>query len=681
MYIAKKDGNELDDVYILTLQKNIENLGYIFSKEVTDVIKTFSINELKDFYIQLTEDLKIIVGAHMKYKPMYPNFPQQVMKAKDEELYINAMFHYLGDWIGTRILPKYEKKKRDALKDAVELKTINLGSIDDFQLLFTRLVGSKTSISDTDKEDIGWFIKEYKDEIAHLLPKEIFLKENIAVVGKYLLEYTTLAEDFLKKNMKTSTDILRFITILSDGDVSLAESTKFKNLSKKNRRLLLGLLENCNALTEDMLRYKEQWKRVGEKLHPFEYKKRYPKSYDAFDVIRNNKPFETFNGKVEKLILEKDIKSLIALLKSRPGYFARRLDNLLRLSSKPKDVIESFSKIVNEISSPVLLQLLTHFQNRNQNKDMRVFFPKGNVAKVRAIENSLPKMDETVRQNVVNICKAALVERFKKLKPLGKVYLDKELKKYMVPFALRSTSKALKTLGRGSELSLPKGNTLRFFIWWKDGKDRTDIDLSAVALDKNHFFKTTIAYFNLRELGGYYSGDITSAPNGASEFIDINIDTFLESNIRYILMYINSYTQQPFCDLPECFAGFMVRQDANSGEIYEPRTVENKIDISTNTKMCMPLIIDLEKRKVIWTDIALAHRPSYSNNVYNNLSSISLMSRAMTSMVKPSLYELFQLHLEARGQKAETKKEADTIFSVKEGITPFDTEQIIAEFL
>jgi len=125
----------------------------------------------------------------------------------------------------------------------------------------------------------------------------------------------------------------------------------------------------------------------------------------------------------------------------------------------------------------------------------------------------------------------------------------------------------------------------------------------------------------------------------------------------------------------------MLRQYPNSGEIYEPKTIENKIDITADTKICIPLIIDLQKRKAIWTDIALKKNLSCCNNVHNNMSTLTLMSKAMKSLVKPNLYELFQLHIEARGEKIEHKKQADIIFSEKEGITPFDTELIIADFL
>ena len=110
---------------------------------------------------------------------MYPNFPDQVKEASEEELYSNAFFHYLGDWIGKRILPNYEKKQREQLKDQINLKVIGLGNKEDFNSIFTKLISSKTSISEADKKDVEWFVKTYNENIKKLLPDTISLKENV----------------------------------------------------------------------------------------------------------------------------------------------------------------------------------------------------------------------------------------------------------------------------------------------------------------------------------------------------------------------------------------------------------------------------------------------------------------------------------------------------------------------
>ena len=251
-----------------------------------------------------------------------------------------------------------------------------------------------------------------------------------------------------------------------------------------------------------------------------------------------------------------------------------------------------------------------------------------------------------------------------------------------MPLSQRTASKALVTIPQGSRIDLPKGNTIRFFVYWKQAKKRTDIDLSALALDKNFNHITTIAYYNIKEFDAYHSGDITSAPNGASEFIDINIEAFLKENIRYLVMNLNSFTAQAYCNLPICFAGFMMREKPNSGEIFEAKTVEHKFDISADSTIAIPLIIDLEKRAVIWTDLSLKQEMNSVNNVHNNLSSLSLMVKAMTeNWTKPNLYDLLKLHRKARGERVENLEEANTIFAETQGIKPSDIDVLISQYL
>ena len=146
-------------------------------------------------------------------------------------------------------------------------------------------------------------------------------------------------------------------------------------------------------------------------------------------------------------------------------------------------------------------------------------------------------------------------------------------------------------------------------------------------------------------------------------------------------MSVYSFTEQPFHELPGCFADVMMRQKSKSGEIYSPKTVDNRMDLTADTKICIPMIIDIEQRQVIWTDLGLKRNLKYQNNIHGNMSSLQLMAKAMTSLNKPNLYELLTLHAEARGVIVEDIEEADTIFSMEKGITPFDTDVIISEYI
>ncbi len=675
--------SRLPESYLATAMKNVESLGYTFSKELMNGFRTLSKGEFMAVYTALVKELRVIVGAHVAYKPMYPQFPEQVMDAEDIELYINAILHYM-----TLALPAEEAKKRLPLLDRVDLKVIGLGDEADFARLIRQLIQANGSISESDKEGIEWAIA-FEQDLEAILPEEIPSKENTAFVVSALLKHDRADIGLIQRYFKTATDVLRLAAAMSEGDVSLAAPTRFRAFKRPERRLLLGLLEGCGNMTEDMLRYKERWIRLGERLHPAEYKQRFSRCREAFDILRNDRPYQTFNSKVELALLSGDVWEAVELLETRPGEFARRLDHLLRLSGEASDIVEFFRLKAHEVSTPVLLQVMAHFTHRTNGQKLRTIFPKGNVAKAVAVDKRLPKLNPAVCGELVSICREALVQRFSGLPALGKVYLDERLKHHLVPFSQRSASKSLRTLVRGSRMELPKGDTIRFFTWWKEGNvdgkptGRVDIDLSAVMYDSRWQYMEHISYTNLRsaKYQAAHSGDITAAPHGACEFIDLDIPSVLRYGGRYVVASLNSFTSQPYCDLPECFAGWMMRKNPGSGEIFEPSTVVDKVDLTADTEIAIPVILDLKERMVIWTDIALTRHPNYFNNVEGNQRGMVLMGKAMTSLQKASLYELFMLHAQARGELVGTPAEADTVYSLEKGITPFDTATIMAEYM
>jgi stress response protein SCP2 len=678
---------------LATFFKNVENYGYTFSEEVyNEITRSMDKGTFIRFAKNFTEMLRKELGAHVPHNPMYPNFPQQVMEASEVELYINAILHYWGAGLGVRIMPEYEKEEREALTDFKKLETINLGNETDFRTIFTNLVGSKKALSETNREDVKWFVHNINSvSLTKYMPDEFSNKENLATLAS--VTYTESPDVFetLVGSLKTVTDILRVIVGISGGDVSLAEKVRFGKFSKHVRRVFLNQINvlanrNVDLVMDDLIRNRSLWKTLGEILHPGEYAKRYPEAAFVFKAIRSTDKFMTFNGRVEEAILYQNIDTAVDLLSRRPGEFARRLDHLLRLNVNNNLVIEKFNDVADKVSTTVLWQVITHFRNRNRDVSKvsyRAFFPKGNIAKVHGEVNTLPLIDETDCLRIVGICQDAIETHYESKSRLGKVYVDPDLKRFLVPDATRSASKALNVVGRGTRVPLDKNvDTARFFIWWKDGQGRTDLDLSALLLDEEYNVISELTYYNLRDFGGVHSGDITSAPNGASEYIDVNLNKLYKGNVRYVMMIVNSYTGQSFDVLPECFAGVMGRKKAQSGEVYEPRTVSNIFDLTADTRISVPLIIDVENLEFIWTDLALKNNPQYVNNVRGNINSLKLIADTVINMHRPSLYELFAAHAEARGWEVTTQEEADVSFVVDEhGHPNVSMTEILAEYL
>lgn len=666
-----------NDRCITTIMKNIEELGYTFSREVFDVLRTYSVNELTEFYLELKAALMKLKGANVVYMPMYADFPKGVMDAHFSELYINAMVHYWSDGI---LYPKNHRKRvndRLPLFDETKVKVLQLGSEADVRQIFDNICTSRTSISRTDREDIAYLFETENMK----LPDDIPHKENAAYISALYLQKKPLANvSELRKYVKTATDVLRLVTAMSDGDVSLAENTRYRSFSRRQRRMIMELLSGCPNIEEDMLRYKERWIRIGERIHPSEFDcSRYTLAYDrainAFDKLRNNRKIETYK----------------------------------------EPVIRSFASVAEKVSTPMLLQVREHFLHRAEQADVRVFFPKGSLAKCHSEQNNLPDIDERYCQEVVRICENALVKIYGQREPIGKVYLSEDYRNYVVPFSQRSASKALKTIVRGSRLPMAsQTDAVRAFIWWTNmdkcdlesyDDGRVDIDLSAAIFDENWNYMEHVSYTNLKseKYKACHSGDIVNGGpvdgDGVSEFLDVDVDSVVRYGARYVVYQVYSFTGQNYAEMPHAMFGWMERADVNSGEIYEPKTVEQKLDLTAGSTVCIPVIFDCVKREFIWCDMNLSlsgvHTNTVGNNLESNLSGVAAVCYSMVNMKKPDLYDLIALNVMGRGVLVDNREDADIVFDTalylnndtvenerdKMVITPYDTELFMSEYL
>lgn len=657
--------------HLFTFELNLSSLGFSLEQNFALVLAKQPVAVIDDLYKELIPALKALIGADKEYKVMYPNFPKQVAEADDAELWINAILHYIsfGTW-----LPEYEKVERAPLAELSKRQELTLGDLEDLKEIFTNLFSSKTSLAQQDYKDLEWCL-ENVEESWNWIPEEITFKEILAWISAKLVKEEKT--EVLAKHYKTVTDVLRLAVSLSDGDISLAENTKFKSFSRKERRIIMSLLAQCSNLEEDMWRYREQWIRLGERLHPGEFKgQAFKKVQLAFKSIREEKKPLFWTGKVEGLIKSSkhnkdEMETLLGLLTQRPGEFARRLDKLLRdYSDYADEIVESFSTVAVKVSTPVLLQTLAHFQYRNC-EDLRTVMPKGNVAKIQLLDSFSQEIGDTTKLRVVII--NALDKQYSKRSPLGNVWIDRNLADFIIPFSQRSANSTYKSMTRGSRFTLAKSN-VRFFIWWTNtefGCHPVDLDLSVAFYNENWGYVGHVSYTELENslLRCYHSGDITNGDDfgskGASEFIDVDLDAMLSEGVHYVVPQVYSYSGENFSQVP-CTFGWMEREDLNSGEIYEPTTVENQISLTSTSRISIPLVIDCKERKVIWTDLSKQIGTERSNNLENNLVGTTLAAYAMVNLKRTTMFQVAVLNTLARGKVVERVEDADVIFTADE---------------
>lgn len=681
---------------VATMNKNIEVFGYTMSEALFDKLVHMKAKNREVMYDALVNGLKEITGADRAYNPMYPNFPESVMEKDDFELYFNAIVHY---WSFGTLLPYEEKKERVPLFNTAKVKVLEAGSFDDLNDIFNNFCASKTSLSKSDVDDMVFILNSAKVT----LPDEIPFKENTACICRLLVDTGVDTDGSLcRKYIKTATDVLRLVTAMSDGDVSLAENTKFRNLKRSERRIIMNLLAGCGNVAENMNRYAGRWIRVGEKLHPGEFAKneRYTKVVQAFGIIRNDGKIQSFAGKVDAAVASGDVNAVVSLLKKRPGEFARRIDFLLRTFDKDADrktVIMGFASVAKDVSSTVLLQVREHFINKlNGNDDMRVFFPKGNLARSYYVKNNKTEtVSEDAMKMVIAVCESALVNIYGNREFLGKVYIDEALKNYTVPFSLRSAGKTMTAVSRGSRIAIDdSAKIIRPFIWWTNTKDNIiDVDLSIAVFADDWNCLEHVSYSNLKSsrFGICHSGDITNGGpvdgEGVAEFIDLDIEKALSAGARYAVFNVYNFSNENFSKMEHAAFGFMTRNDMKIGEIFEPSTVKQRMDLASATTTCIPVIFDLKERVFVWCDMALTAdhvRAGYGGiNVESNLPSVVVTCKAIVDVKKPNLYDLFTFNATARGVITDNPDEADIRFGLDDNcdVKPSDIDVIVGKYL
>jgi hypothetical protein len=603
-------------------------------------------------------------------------------------LYFQAMLHYITGW-----RPNNQARARPPIGENRAPHQLEVASPGAPARELDQLLRAKSSISPQDGLDLKQLIRFFKADILSRLPVLFAHREVMAIAVAALLECSNFDLKYLVSYRINASDVLQIAAAIAGGDVSLAQAAHLKNLARPMRKQLLALLEFADVREEDLVRFAERWKRLAEKLHAAEFRSSFPIALTKLQQLRTKRRRDLGASEHRPvpsgtLLRAGAYVQLRAQLQSKPGEYVRYLDVLLRKDSDPHATLVQFALIADRIATPVLLQLIAHFKNRAQqcngnakaNESLRCFLPKGLLAKAFVMRQKLVPIASTHSELVIKQAESALVSRFTKLAPLGRCYLDPRLSNFKAPFSQRSASKSLRTISRGSRLPLPDSDTLRFFLWWKNGKARTDIDLSAVFFDNGFNYLDVIAFYNIKNFAGHHSGDITDAPNGAAEFIDISKQKLRAKNVRYVLMSVNSYTQQAYCDLPQCFAGWMARAEPNSGEIFDARTVHDKIDLAGKSRIALPVLFDLEQNTAIWLDLSMTSAPRW-NTVHGSLTGTAILIQGLSALPKANLFDLFSYHIQARGTLTSDPDGADVCFALDNGLTPFEQTAISANWM
>lgn len=623
----------------------LASVGFKLSAELLERLSGLSEAAVVHTAKRTLRTVSEMVGDHVRHNSYFIDFPANVPDT--EEFWMQCVAKALADGksrenvltqLGRGVLDllslpaygRYQHTYEEMLAAQDELiasagdrvTVLHLGRELDDELtdLYLALAGSTTPLGEDDLRDL----KALAERCAlGPQPEAIPVRENRAVINEARLG---VGADLL---LDTVTDVLRLACALSDGDVTLQEPTRFRTLSRPLRRGLLAGLDAVIAANPaklaDVHAHREPFKRLGERLHPHEYP-RWPHAADVFAVARGEKEARSLDSQVEQRLDGFDLIGAVKLLESAPGKLFRALDLLLRNAADQEErdaVVDAAVRVAPEVSGRVVLSVREHFHNRARESDApRIFVNRRGRAWVTP--DHRPPVPAADRDRLI----AALDTEIRRRLPApGRLLLDADVLDVALPLSGRATAPGLGVLPRGS-VSAVDGEQLRFFVYWKETKDRTDYDLSALLLHADYSTDSWLSYTSLTAVGGRHSGDITEAPDGASEFIHLSLDRVRST---FIVPQVNIFAGESFEEVEESFFGFMLRDGEQKGRPFEPRTVRMKSELRGAGRVALPLVFqrgDNGRWRAKWLHLYLRGISS-ANRVEENQVSVSKVVRAI----------------------------------------------------
>ncbi|GIF97211.1 MXAN_6230/SCO0854 family RING domain-containing protein [Catellatospora citrea] len=297
------------------------------------------------------------------------------------------------------------------------------------------LVARTTALGAADLADLMILVAATAPGRLDWLPEQVPARETSAVVTAWALHATTLTDAYAQvvgeaaARWTTVTDVARVLWAYSGGDVGLVlprkpgvdgpleayrpvqeprltvDVPKVRALPRPLRRAVLAFLDALDPATaaEDMSRHPVVWKRLAERLHPYEHVGAYPQAAVVFATLRGTRALatgplglaiadvaaprperfvlayhrggtvsvrvRTFAALVEDAVAAADVAAAATLLAQRPGDLWRRADHLLRLAdddpAAQRTVVDALARTAARVSPNVLATAAASLNGRD----------------------------------------------------------------------------------------------------------------------------------------------------------------------------------------------------------------------------------------------------------------------------------------------------------------------------
>ena len=451
------------------------------------------------------------------------------------------------------------------------------------------------------------------------------------------------------------------------------EELKLKYTRRECKMVALWL--NNLAMTpekscEMMHPKREMWVRMIRALRLAEYARKpgFENLKELMDVFYCQ-AYTVWQGEVERSRLKADATQTFALLKQRPGMFARSLfANMLWFG--PEETLTAFKEVVHLLPARLVVTLGMYAESYFEQGHKRMVKPLGGNALLIEphylvslyMEDQLKEMVKEVQ----DLCKEVVAARFANAgvgSGSASMYIDPML--FHIPLSIGDRSETVQDTScalQGTRFPV-EGDKVRLFMQWGKGlpAQHLDMDLSChIALPST---TEVCSYFNLKAIGAKHSGDIRSIPDkkGTAEYIELDLNELSRVGAQYVAFTCNAYSNGAIS--PNLVVGWMnsaypMKISERNGVAYDPSCVQHQVRVSQSVQKGLVFgVLKVKEREVVWLEIP------FGGQTVLSLDTQTIEKYLDKLEAKTTVGELLAIKAQAQGLKLADTPEADEVYT------------------
>ena len=683
-----------------TFWANMSQLGYTAEETLVKAVNGLTPKQLVDIYEAFTDVLQV----KNNWAPLVKGWDTPTDESRTDHI-LTFFYNLFNIEKGTRlacghIIPdntfpleryngcpfcgrQFETGTVEVMGQGSKLKVLRLWSEADMEGLLANLLLSKTALDATQVDTLKTLLANFK------LPAiEPGIKETLVLLVDILVASGKTKE--AGKLFSNPVDMMRYLWYKKTGFLQIIEpGTLIKRIRKNSKNLIVTLDKSAQAQIKSReglkLKYsraegkviaewlnnlalseekccelmhpkRRMWVRFIRALRLAEYAKK-----DGFVKLKGildrfyREDYTVWNADLNQYRLKYDASKTFALLKQRPGLFARSLfSNMLWFGAE--DTITAFLEVADQLPARLVLTLNSYARNYFDPNQERTVKPLGGTTKT-VKPNYLLKMYAASQlkdmiKMVEDMCLAVMEKRFAKMENLNKtIFIDEGL--FNIPLSIGDRSETVADLPSalmGTRFKL-EGNKIRLFMQWGKGlkAQHLDMDLSCQISFEN---STELCAFNrLVATGTKHSGDIQRIPDmvGTAEYIEMDIEKLQSANARYVTFTCNAYSNGSIT--PNLVMGWMdskypMKISEKTGVAYDPSCVQHQVRVTRSvTKGIVFGVLDVAKKEIIWMEVPFGGQVVGGLNFKNVEGMIAKLKSKIT------IGELLKIKAKAQGLK------------------------------